>query len=197
VVMSWKIFIPGDVATFKYIVLAAAALLASGIAGAISWKRPPWPFVTVLTFGIALLIINGITLPSIPQLQINRQAGQQMRQLASQGCQLAAAGYTEPSVVFYAGGNVQLFSDASDLLKTVPFEPDKPVGKAQRYCVLVNQDVLDELQKRGTAFFVRNSYSGISQAQGRPVHLTLLINFNPFPAATVPAMGTAMPNPKR
>ncbi|HTV46832.1 MAG TPA: glycosyltransferase family 39 protein [Phycisphaerae bacterium] len=181
-VMAWRIFIPSDVAVFKYIALAAAAILAAGIAGAISWKRPTWPFVTVLTFGIALLIINGISLPSIPQLQINRQAGQQMQQMASQGYQLAAAGYTEPSVVFYAGGNVQLFGSADDLLKVVPFPPRKVVTKSVYYCVLVNQDVLNDLERRHVEYFFRNSFDGLNEAQGRPIQLTLITNINPLTA---------------
>jgi 4-amino-4-deoxy-L-arabinose transferase-like glycosyltransferase len=185
-VFSWRVFVPGDIVTFKYIMLAAVALLATGVAGAISWKRPTWPFVTVLTFGIALLIINGITLPAIPQLQINRQAGQQMQQMASQGYRLAAAGYTEPSVVFYAGGNVALFSDADALLQAVPFAPPGsvvmpldqhiPRGPSEHYCILVNQDVYNDLLKYNVRFSFLNSFSGVNQAQGRPVRLILLTN---------------------
>ncbi len=93
----------------------AGALAATGVAGAIAWNRPGWPFVTVLGWGMALAILNATVLPDMPELQVSKQALADVRTLERQGFVAGAAGYEEPSLVFYNGGRLALKGDPPGL----------------------------------------------------------------------------------
>jgi len=97
--------------TFWMAIPLAGALAATGVAGAIAWNRPGWPFVTVLGWGMALAILNAAVLPSVRELQISKLAMADVRTLERQGYVAGAAGYEEPSLVFYNGGHLQLKGD--------------------------------------------------------------------------------------
>ena len=126
---AWWCFGRQQPATFFVIAPTAAALAAVGIAGAVCWNRSAWPYATVLTFGLALLIADTVTLPHIPALQLNRRAAAAMRPWMKKGFQPAAAGYIEPSLVFYCGRRIDLFSDGPALLGTVPFSTKPPSSR--------------------------------------------------------------------
>ena len=181
-IATWLFLAPHQERTFLLVVPTAAALVATGFAGAIAWNRPAWPYVTVLTFGLALLLADTLSLPAIKSLQISRQAGREMRQLAGRGFHLAAAGYIEPTLVFYSGGNIRLFSSPQQLLAKVPFlirgAPSKKI--LPPYCVLVDRRVLKYLRAHQVILFRRDWFNGIKMAKGRPVRITLITNVNSF-----------------
>ena len=189
---AWKLLVPLHGVEFKFMVPTAAALIAVGVAGAMSWNRPAWPFVTVFTFAVALLLADSISLPAIRQIAISRRAGMDMQLLAQRGYHLAAAGYIEPTLVFYSGGNVKLFGGGPPLLAGVPFgtfgHPLQPGAK--KYAVVVNRRVLALLKKDHTIYYRRNWFEGIQTARGRFVRITLITNV-PRHVATIPAGHTS------
>jgi hypothetical protein len=118
---AWKMLVPAHGMEFKFMVPTAAALVAVGVAGAMSWNKPAWPFVTVFTFAIALLILNSVSMPALRQLTISRRAGLEIRLMAGRGYHLAAAGHIEPTPVFYSAGQIHLFGGGGPLVAKVPF----------------------------------------------------------------------------
>ena len=190
-------------ATFFLIVPTAAAGAGVGLAGALCWSRRAWPYVTIGTFALTLLLANTVTLPNIQALQLSRRAAARMRQFAARGFHMAAAGYIEPSLVFYCGRKIQLFSHPQQLLQAVSFasggtgparvvarkdpptqrkgpsvEPRRPAGSRGdgKFCVLVNRRVLHYLRKHRIRYFPRASFTGLQLAHLRPVRLTLITN---------------------
>ena len=115
-----------------------------------------------------------------------------MQLLAQRGYHLAAAGYIEPTLVFYSGGNVKLFGGGPPLLAGVPFgtfgHPLQPGAK--KYAVVVNRRVLALLKKDHTIYYRRNWFEGIQTARGRFVRITLITNV-PRHVATIPAGHTS------
>ena len=192
VVGGWKMFVPHHPQQFYHLVPLAAALVATGAAGAISWNRPAWPYVTVLCFGLTLMIADISTLPSIKALQLSRDAGQQMRRLRAEGFELGAVGYTEPSLVFYADAHVHFFANPQELLTNVRFNASgkAPARIAQKYCVAADRRTVAYLEKKHIRYYVWDWFNGMKIAKGRMVRVTLLTNVDPWPktrAVTKPA----------
>ncbi len=175
---TWKWLAPADGMEFRLIVPTGAALMAVGVAGAMSWNRPAWPFVTVFTFAIALLLADTVSLPAVRQLDISRRAGMDMRLLAQRGYHLAAAGYIEPTLVFYSGGNIQLFGGGPPLATKVPFaSPGHPLApNALKYAVVVNRRTLAWLKRHHFVFYLHTWFSGIQAARGRFVCISVITN---------------------
>ncbi len=115
----WWVFLPDHPLEFNAFIPAAVALAATGVVGALAWNRPAWPLLTILGFGLSLLLLNTVALPRVKGLDLSRRAGHEMAIFASQGYHLGAVGYIEPSLVFYAGGHVALFSSPPQMIKTV------------------------------------------------------------------------------
>ena len=192
VVGGWRMFVPDHPQQFYHLVPLAAALFATGAAGAISWNRPAWPYVTVLCFGLTLMIADISTLPSIKALQLSREAGQQMRRLRAEGFALGAVGYTEPSLVFYADADVHFFATPQQLLTYVPFNTS---GRAttrilHKYCIVADRRSVAYFKKKHIQYYVWDWFNGMKVAKGRMVRITLLTNVDPWPktpAATRPA----------
>ena len=195
VVGGWMMFVPHHPQQFYHLVPLAAALVATGAAGAISWNRPAWPYVTVLCFGLTLMIADISTLPSIKALQLGREAGQQLRRLRAEGFELAAVGYTEPSLVFYADAHIHFFPTPQAVLTDVPFNA---LGEAtawipKKYCIVADRRAVAYFKKKHIRYYVWDWFDGIKLAKGRMVRITLLTNVDPWPkthAATEPAKGT-------
>lgn len=187
IVAGWLLFTPHHPEEFYHLIPLAGALIATGVAGAIAWNRPAWPYVTVLCFGMTLMIADISTLPSIKALQISREAGQQMRRLRAEGFKLGAVGYTEPSLVFYARGHVQLFPSPQWVLRNVPFNikgmPNRIIR--QRYCIVADRRAMDYFTAHHIHYYVWDWFNGLKVAKGRPVRITLLTNVNPWPKTRV------------
>ena len=166
---------------FRWSILLAASLAAVGVAGAVSWSRPSWPYVTAFSFMISITILMTTVLPGIKALQISRQAGHFMARFERHGYKLAAAGYIEPSLVFYSGGRIQLCSGTRQLSQVVRFPTigQTPPVRAPKYCVLVDRRVLKKLESLHLKFWIQGQYRGIKVAKGRLTHLTVLTNVAP------------------
>lgn len=166
---------------FRWGILLAATLAAVGLAGAVSWNRPSWPYVTAFAFMISIVLLMTTVLPRIKALQISRQAGHFMARFERHGYKLAAAGYIEPSLVFYSGGKIQLCSGARQLCKVVGFPTvgHSPPAGITRYCVLVNRRILKRLERRHVEYWIQNQYRGIKVAKGRFTEVTVLTNVAP------------------
>ena len=163
--------------------VVAGSLVGVGVAGGISWNRPSWPYVTAITFTATLVLTSAMLLPSIPGLQLSRQAGQRMLDFSQRGYKLAAAGYQEPTLVFYTGGGLPLYSSAAGLLGHVSFAhagASLPPASV-KYCVAVDRRVLAALKRRHIAYYVQDWFSGIKVAKGRPVRVTLITNVPVLP----------------
>lgn len=183
VAAGWMLFAPHHPKQFYHLIPLAAALIATGAAGAISWNRPAWPYVTVLCFGLTLMIADIATLPSIKALQLSRDAGQQMRRLRAEGFSLGAVGYTEPSLVFYARGNVHLFSSPQAVLRQVEFNVNGSPARVihNRYCIVADRRAMNYFASHHVRYYVWDWFTGLKLAKGRPVRITLLTNVDPWP----------------
>jgi 4-amino-4-deoxy-L-arabinose transferase-like glycosyltransferase len=184
----------------------AAALLATGFASTMTWGRPSWPFVVVLAWGGALLISSTVIVPNLPMLQVSRVVGGKMASLQKQdpALHLAARGYEEPTLVFYAGGNIEMFGSIDQMLSRVPFarrgEPQPAIGPAQHYLIAADDRTLAELDKRQILFYSYVSLprvAGINVATFKPVGVTLITNVGPgADAATQAAPATSSTRPE-
>ena len=183
VVAGWMLFATHHPNEFYHLIPLAAALIATGAAGAISWNRPAWPYVTVLCFGLTLMIADLSTLPSVKALQLSREAGQQLRRLRAEGFELGAVGYTEPSLVFYARGHIDLFSSPQAVLQKVPFNTIGAVSRVihQRYCIVADRRDMNFFAQHHIRYYVWDWFTGLKVAKGRPVRITLLTNVDPWP----------------
>ena len=180
---GWMLFVPHHPYQFYHLIPLAAALMATGAAGAIAWNRPAWPYVTVLCFGLTLMIADVSTLPSLKALQLSREAGQQMRRLRAEGFKLGAVGYIEPSLVFYARGHVRLFSSPQAVLHTVRFPGTTLAGHSipNRYCILADRRAMHYFDVHHVHYYIWDWFAGLKLAKGRPVRITLLTNVDPWP----------------
>jgi 4-amino-4-deoxy-L-arabinose transferase-like glycosyltransferase len=180
---GWRLFVPDHPDQFYHLMPLAAALIATGAAGAIAWQRPAWPYVTVLCFGLTLMIADVSALPSIKALQLSREAGQQMRRLRAEGFKMGAVGYLEPSLVFYARGHVQLFPGPSAVLQTVPFNLRGHAGVTiqKRYCIVADRRAMNYFKRRHIQYYQWDWFKGLKIAKGRPVRITLITNVDPWP----------------
>ena len=180
---GWMLFAPHHPNQFYHLIPLAAALIATGAAGAISWNLPAWPYVTVLCCGLTLMIADISTLPSIKALQLSREAGQQMRRLRAEGFALGAVGYIEPSLVFYARGHVQLFPSPQAVLGSVEFNakgsPIRMIHK--RYCIVADRRAMNYFAAHHIRYYVWDWFTGLKLAKARPVRITLLTNVDPWP----------------
>ena len=172
---------------FRWSILLAASFAAVGVAGAVSWNRPAWPYVTAFSFMISIILLMTTVLPGIKALQISRQAGHFMAHFERHGYKLAAAGYIEPSLVFYSGGKIELCSGARQLCQVVKFSSQgrTPPVRATKYCVLVDRRILKKLQARHVQFWIQSQYRGIKVAKGRYTRLAVLTNVAPALSGTV------------
>ena len=158
----------------------AAALLATGFTSAMTWGKPSWPYVLVLSWAGALLISSLLILPDFPPLQVSRVVGHKMAELKKEdpSIHLAARGYEEGSLVFYAGSNVEMFTSAKALLDKVKFEPEE-AARRERYVIAADDDTLKDLDSRGVKYGEVNSLpriAGLDTGSGKPVGVTLITN---------------------
>ncbi len=124
--ISWHYFPSSHRYVFYDALPFAALLAATGIVSAISWNRPAWPFLIVLSFSLSLMLGNTLWLPHIKRLRLSQRASHEMLTMWRNGYQLAAAGYVVPTMVFYTRQRVRLFHHVSRLVQTVPFRKNPP-----------------------------------------------------------------------
>jgi hypothetical protein len=139
-------------------------------------------------------------------LQVSRVVGGKMASLQKQdpALHLAARGYEEPTLVFYAGGNIEMFGSIDQMLSRVPFarrgEPQPAIGPAQHYLIAADDRTLAELDKRQILFYSYVSLprvAGINVATFKPVGVTLITNVGPgADAATQAAPATSSTRPE-
>ncbi len=187
----WYWFLPGHAGEFDAFVPAAIALAATGVAGAIVWNRPPWPLMTLLGFGLSLILLNTIALPRLKGLELSRRAGAQMALMASRGYQLGAVGYVEPSLVFYSRTHVRLFSSPGQMARVVrlPSRARQKLlpTKLSHWCVAVDQRSLNYLRSHHYLFTRLDWFHGFKVAKGKLTEVTLITNVlrKKLPAAPV------------
>jgi 4-amino-4-deoxy-L-arabinose transferase-like glycosyltransferase len=173
----------------------AAALFAVGLCSAMTWGRQAWPYVVVLTWAGALLLLNTMILPELPLLQVSRLAGQKMAVLRKEdpSLHLAAQGYTEPTLVFYAGNNIRILASINELLATVPFAPHAD-PRTEHYVVAVDDQTIAALDKQGARYYTfmsRPRIVGLDLGSYKPVGVTLITNVEHGAASSTAPAATA------
>ena len=179
---------------FSRCIPLAGALVGVGVASAIAWGRPSWPFVIVLGFGAALLILYTLILPEISPIRVSKVLGQRMAEVhkAQPEYHFAFAGYEEPTVVFYAGAHVDSWATPDDLIAHVGFAP--LTSPKTPYLVIVDQQWLDALNARHVTYYPMRVIKGFNPANFKPVTAILLANIPPNDysrSATAPATTSA------
>lgn len=191
----------------------AGAFLATGVAGVIAWNRAAWPFVTVLGWGLSLALLNASLLPHIAPLQVSKLAMTDAMYLRTKGYLVGAAGYNEPTLVFYNNdGNTlpmvsspldvrQIWSDSPKQNAT----PEDTFGNPDVATVVITDDRgYQALLDAGITPHVYYSYPGLrtdnlqwlrdafSAAGGKPAKplrqfaVYVLTNRDPTPPKTQP-----------
>ena len=185
----------------------AGALLAVGVAGAVAWNRITWPFVIVMGWAAALMIMNAVLLPQMSVLQVSMRAGHRMAELkrAESDFHLAAAGYTEESLEFYVGSAVENVApeirdkSLAEQLAGIPFGTEKNPSVSAKYLLIVDQAALKALNKLqpDAKFYPIGKYEGFDAGNGKWVTVTLISNVIPkedeVPPATTMDGATSMP----
>jgi 4-amino-4-deoxy-L-arabinose transferase-like glycosyltransferase len=192
----------------------ALALMGTGLASAMTWGRPGWPYVLALCWGGSLMVADLMILAEMPELQVSRIAGREMKALQEKdaGVHLGVAGYEEATLVFYAGENVTRFNDAADLIKRVPFMRSGWArvwsgygAEGARYVVAVEERVRQELDQQHIRYteLPRSDtpknleafrIAGFNTGNFKPVTVTLITNVvkeAPVPTESAPASGSA------
>ncbi len=137
----------------------AAALMATGFASAMTWKNQTWPFVLVMAWGGTLLIANLAILPDLPVLQVSRLIGHKMATLKQEDptIHLAARGYQEGTLVFYAGSNIEMFDTTDALLnrmrEVINADFDFVSRSPSRFVIAVDDATLKELDQRHMKYY--------------------------------------------
>jgi 4-amino-4-deoxy-L-arabinose transferase-like glycosyltransferase len=185
----WYLFLPQHAGEFNAFVPAAIALAATGVAGAMAWNRPPWPMITLLGFGLSLILLNTIALPQVKGLELSRRAGARMALLASQGYHLGAVGYIEPSLVFYSRSYVRLFSSPAQMARDSHLHKMGSAAKwamhtTSRWCIAVDQRSLNYLRAHHYMFRRLDWFHGVKVAKGKFTQVTLITNVPAAPPVT-------------
>jgi hypothetical protein len=175
-----------DPSLFPLSILFAGALFAVGVVSTIDWGRPIWPFVTGLTWAVAIFIAATLFLPNIDVLNVGKSAGTAMAEIHDDYPDLhfAAFGYEEPSLVFYANGHIDLFSrddrsetdSLNEMIDTVGFFPR--ANPTKHYLVVLDDRILARIHKEHPAFLMYplRHFTGINTNGLKPVSVTLVSN---------------------
>jgi 4-amino-4-deoxy-L-arabinose transferase-like glycosyltransferase len=187
---------------FSRCLLIAGALAAAGVAGAIAWGRPTWPMVTVMGWGVVLFLANTLLLPEVPALQLGKLAGQQMAQMKKDDpdLRLAAQGFEQPTLVFYAGQKVEMPYIDKDgkhvsLLDEIPFLPKREAKAGERFLLAVDDERLEYLRHRGDRYWLVGKATGVGFAKGKRVEnsVFLIMNAPDVKGTTAPATAASGP----
>lgn len=140
----------------------AGALAGVGVAGAIAWNRPAWPYVTVLGFGAALLLGNSIVMPTINEFQISKYLMADAREWRDRGFALAAAGFQEPTLVFYARQPVLTMRESPlDPVFQKYWQVEEGTGKPAHPLVMIaDVEAMETLDRAKVPYFVIQQYVG-------------------------------------
>ena len=97
----------------------AVALMATGVVNVVTWGKHSWPYVLALCWGGSMLLANTIMLPEMPELQVSRIAGREMKALVEKDgkLELGVCDYEDATLVFYSGRNVRRFGSVDELVR--------------------------------------------------------------------------------
>jgi hypothetical protein len=167
------------------------------------------------------MVANLMILQDLPDLQVSRIAGTEMKNLAKENpsLRLGVCGYEEATLIFYSAQNITRFRDAADLISRVPFArrgweglwPARPPSR-DPYVIAVDEKTLQELQRHNILYTEMprsdtpknlDAYriSGFNVGNFKPVTITLISNQAPPEedirprAAAEPASATTLPRP--
>jgi 4-amino-4-deoxy-L-arabinose transferase-like glycosyltransferase len=182
----------------------ALALMATGAASALTWGKVSWPYVLALCWGGSIMVGNVTILQDLPELQVSRIAGTEMKNLCQKdpSLRLGVCGYEEATLIFYSGHDLARFKNAADLIAHVPFarrgwESLWPARDPAResYVVAVEEKVRKELDRRHILYTELPRIPGFNVGTFKPVTITLISNQPPPPSAlpTRPASEPASP----
>ena len=200
-----------DADLFALSIIFAGALLAVGVVSTIDWGRPIWPFVTGLTWAVALFLAATLILPNIKMLNLGKSVGTALADIHNDypDLHVAALGFEEPTIVFYANNHVDMFSrdDVSEtdsikkMLHTVGFAPW--VTPEIPYLVVLDDGILARIRKEHPALRIYpiRHFSGINLGRSKRESVTIVSNvvlpkftFLPTAAATAPGTLPAVPS---
>jgi hypothetical protein len=156
--------------------------------------------VTVMGWGVVLLLVNTLLLPDMPSLQLGKLAGQQMAQMKKEdpGLRLAAQGFEEPTLVFYAGQQAEVHIEmpyidkdgrAVSLLDEVPFLPKRVATAGERFLIAVDDERLAYLKLQKDEYWLAGKATGRGIEKGKAVEKSvyLIMNAPEVRAASGPA----------
>jgi 4-amino-4-deoxy-L-arabinose transferase-like glycosyltransferase len=167
----------------------AGAFVAAGVAGAMAWGRPSWPFINVIGWAAALLALNTMVMPDLAVYHQGKIAGETLAELKREHPEfhIAAQGFEQPTLVFYAGQKVEM-----GIWGQIPFAPVHAVIPAdQRYYIAVDQATLDDLKKNGLTAAVVRTIPGLDIEGFQRVRPNVYIISNVPRVLSRPATGTA------
>jgi 4-amino-4-deoxy-L-arabinose transferase-like glycosyltransferase len=149
-------------AMLPWTIVTAAALVATGVAGAVFFaRRLPRSGLAALTSGTAvtLLFAGAVLAPGLEQYKISRPIAEEVLSRARPGERIAVFRYREPSLRFYLGGRVVELRSKDDL---AAFLQDPRRGWIVMPC--------EELRDAGPLAIV-HSERGFNPAKGRWIEL--------------------------
>jgi 4-amino-4-deoxy-L-arabinose transferase-like glycosyltransferase len=203
-----RILVPGDEG-IRSALAVAAMLAATGIASALTWNRPTWPFAMVLGWGATLALANTLIAPEISGLKVSSQLAERMNALAGSH-ELLSCGYTEPTLIFYTHEGVR-FVSTEELLAawrlrflppiTASAPSTRPALVPLPLAAAVTDDVFDALGQAGIHPRVVAEYVGVpplggsrgnSAQAGRRVRLIVTDPEPPPPPSTGPGFFDAI-----
>jgi 4-amino-4-deoxy-L-arabinose transferase-like glycosyltransferase len=175
------------------------ALLATGVVSATTWGKTSWPYVVALCWGGSLMMANVMILPEMPELQVSRIAGHEMKALvkADPALHLGVCDYEEATLIFYSGQNMRRYRSVDDMLRNVPFAREgwpalwpTYASASESYVIAVSERVRQELDRRkvrytelprtDTPVNLANppafTISGFNTGNFKPVSITLISN---------------------
>lgn len=154
----------------------AAALLATGVGATLAWGHAGWPLMTILGYGVTLMLAHTTLIPNLAGLQATKYAAQDLSLLRQRGSQIAAAGYQEPTLVFYCG-RLEIIGTPTELLTR--WQAATTAG--QRFAVSITPDYLTKLRAEASNVYEVSRYPTMQLAKGKFLDLIVITNFDPLP----------------
>jgi 4-amino-4-deoxy-L-arabinose transferase-like glycosyltransferase len=178
----------------------AMTLMATGFVSAITWGRPSWPYVIVLSWGGTLMVASTIFLADLPELQVSRVASAILVEAKKENPQteFGVCRYEDATLVFYSRGHIERYSSAEDILKRVPFGAE---AASRPMAIVVDEETrlrLDDLKVPYTrlprldapenlaAFEIKGVNPGNLNLRKPVINVSVISNLPPKPPDTAP-----------
>jgi hypothetical protein len=148
--------------------------------------------MTILGYGVTLMLAHTTLIPNIAGLQATKYAAQDLSLLRQRGSQIAAAGYQEPTLVFYCG-RLDMIGTPAELIARW----QTATATGQRFTVSITPAYLAELRAQANNVYEISRYPTMQLAKGKFLDLIVITNFDPLPPrpATATAPSTAPGTP--